>query len=450
MLKATLLMFLTLPVGQALPDEFRIGVCTHFAQGKGYLPANLNMILQSGATTIRDEVGWSTVERKKGEYAMPEAWDAYVDRAVYAGIDPLLVLDYGNRLYGGDKPISGEALEGFARYAEFIVEHFQGKVKLYEIWNEWDIGIGGTTPGSAETYVKLLQTVYPRIKKIDPDITVLGGAMTSGGIRKGWLEGMVKGGALRHLDAVSIHSYNYSAPGRAHTPEAWADFVAGVQATLRKYSGGKEIPLYVSEMGWPTQVDPRGTAPPLSAAYLARMFLLARTMPYLQGIWWYDFQDDGWKYDYNENNFGIVRPDLTPKPAFHAMADISKIVPLAEYQGRLDANDPDIRVLKFRGPDGSQALAIWSTHEDDEWQVTLHTSRPDAEPVSIREVGREAIQREWGARNWATEKGAPVKPNELSIAVRETPWLVIGNMEGVTVTGVERREFPESARPARK
>jgi len=333
-----------------------------------------------------------------------------------------------------DKPISDEAVEGFTRYAEFVVEHFKGKVKLYEVWNEWDIAIGGTTPGTAEAYVKLLKAVYPRIKKIDPEITVMGGAMTSGGIRKGWLENMVKAGGLASLDAVSIHSYIHGSPGRARTPEAWADFVAGAHETVQKSSGGKDVPLYISEMGWPTQTGPRGTAPTQAAAFLARMFLLARTMPYLAGIWWYDFQDDGWKPDDMENNFGIVRPDLTPKPAFYALADVSTIVPLAQFQGRLDAKDPDIQVLKFRGPDGTQALAIWSTHEEGDWQVTLHTSHPDAEPVSVREVGHAAIQREWGTSS--------VKPSQLSLVAGEMPRLVIGNMDGVTVAAVERRGVP--------
>jgi hypothetical protein len=422
-------------------DEFLIGVGTHFAQGKGDLAANLNLILQAGATTIRDEVGWAGVEKEKGRYAVPERSDAFVDRAIYAGLDPLLALDYGNQLYGGDKPLSPEAIEGFTRYAEFVVKHFKGKVKLYEIWNEWDGAVGGTKPGTAEAYVNLLKAVYPRIKKIDPAITVLGGGMTSGGIRRGWMENMLKAGALTSLDAVSIHTYNQSEPGRGHTPEAWADFTLNAETAIRKYAGGKEIPLYVTETGWPNQLNARGTAPTMTAAYLARMYLLARTIPSLKGIWWYDFQDDGWQSGESENNFGLVRPDLTPKPPFYAMADISKIVPLAQYLGRLETSDPDIRVLKFGGPDGKQALAIWTEHEDDDWQVTLHTGSADPQPVSIREVGREPIQREWGR---------PGKPKELSLTVRQNPWLVIGNMEGVTVTGVTRREFAESTRPVRK
>ena len=86
------------------------------------------------------------------------------------------------------------------------MRHFQGRVKLYEIWNEWDIAIGSKTPGSADDYAALLKAVYPRVKVVDPAITVFGGAPTLGGVKNGWLERILERGALPFMDALSIHS----------------------------------------------------------------------------------------------------------------------------------------------------------------------------------------------------------------------------------------------------
>ena len=83
-------------------------------------------------------------------------------------------------------------------------------------------------------------------------------------------------------------------------------------------------------------------------------------MPYLKGVWWYDFQDDGWRADDKENNFGLVRPDLTPKPSYDAMASISGLVSQAEFVGRLETASPEIWALKFRTPNGEETIAIWS------------------------------------------------------------------------------------------
>lgn len=429
------------------PPVFRVGVCTHFSQGKGELPGNLELIRQAGIRSIRDECTWRDVEREKGHLEMPGLCDKYVRAAAAAGLENLLILDYGNRFYdGGDKPLSMEALEGFARYAEFMASHFKGVVRLYEVWNEWDIGIGRTTPGTAESYVKLLAEVYPRMKRIDPAITVYGGGMTPGGVRGGWLENMLKAGGLKHLDELSIHTYNYSYTGRERTPEAWAEWMNQVQNLARKHSGGKDVPVTVTEMGWPTQIDRRGTPAEIAAAYMARMFLLARTMPFMKGIWWYDFQDDGWRHSYNEHNFGLVRPDLTPKPGYFALSDIAGLVATAEYLGRVDVGDPEIYILKFRRPKDGDVWAAWSAHEDHGWQITLRTERPARQPVGLREIGRGSLQRSWGARDWAGDTKVESKPDELRLVIGPMPWLITGNLDGVGVTAVTQREFPELLR----
>ena len=313
---------------------FTVGVCTHFSQDKGLLPANLSLIRQAGVTSIRDEVGWRSIETEKGRLQMPEEWDTFVRRAASAGLQPMLILDYGNPFYdNGDKPLSDEATEAFTRYSEFVVRHFKGVVKHYEIWNEYDIKIGSKTAGSAENYARLIKKVYPRIKAIDPSITVYGGAMTPTGVRNGWLEKMLVEGSLPYMDVVSIHTYNYSKPGRERTPEAWAVWMQEVEDLIAKHNNGKQAPLYVTEMGWPNQIDKRGAPPRVSADFLSRMYLLSRTLPFMKGIWWYDFQDDGWNATYNEENFGIVRPDLTPKPPYFALAGVAGLVAASSTSG---------------------------------------------------------------------------------------------------------------------
>lgn len=438
-----------LPAAGTAADPIVVGVCTHFGQGKGLLKANLSMMRQAGISSFRDEVGWRAIEKTKGQYEMPAAWDEFVNEGRKAGIEPLLILDYGNPLYDdGDKPRSAEAIEAFTKYAEFVVRHFQGRVKLYEVWNEWDIAIGSRTPGSADDYGALLKAVYPRIKAVDPSITVFGGAPTPGGVKNGWLERVLEKGVLPFMDALSIHTYTYSETGRARGPEAWAEWMAQVETMAQKYSGGKPVPLQITETGWPTQLDRRGTPPEVSAAYLARLFLLARTMPFLKGVWWYDFQDDGWNASYNENNFGIVRPDLTPKPAWFAIAGVADLVARGEYLGRVENGDPDLWVLRFRELGGAQTWAVWSAHPDDGWQVTLKAPRPDAPPLTVREAGRTPFQREWGTRNWTESRGtAAAAPDQLDLVVRGMPWLITGSLEGASVVSVKRREAAELSRP---
>ena len=425
--------------------KFIPGVCTHLG-GDRFTPATLEMLKQSGAMSVRDEIGWIGVERKQGEMSVPPTHDRYFNSTLAAGLDPLLILNYGNPFYDkGDSPRTDEGRAAFVRYAEFMVNHFKDRLYLYEFWNEWDIAIGGTTPGTADNYAALLKLVYPAIKKIDPDILLMAGATTPMAIKNGWLERMLELGALEFCDAVSIHTYVYGSKGQAGSPEAWAAWMQQVQEIIHKYSGGKDVPLYVTEHGWPTQIDERGRTPAVSGEYLARLYLLARTMPWMKGIWWYDFEDDAMKYDYNEANFGIIRPDLTPKPSWYALRDVADLAANAEYLGREDAGDPDVWVLKFRRPDGRDTWAVWSAHEDDDWQVRIQTDPAKRFELTIREVGREPFRRSWGDKAWYDDKRT-WNENQVSLIVRGNPWLIEGDLSAGKCAGVAKREFPEAKR----
>ncbi len=422
--------------------SFVVGACTHFSQGKGDLEPNLALVRRAGIGSIRDELSWASVERQRGQLVMQPGRDAYLRRATALGIDPLLILDYGNPHYDdGAHPRSDDAIEGFCRYAEFMVRSLGKDVRLYEIWNEWDIGIGlrKRAHGSAEDYFRLLKAVYPRIKAIDPDVTVLGaGGPTSGGVDRGWLEDLVKLGAMRYCDILSIHSYNYSPPGAAGGPEAWARWVEKVQAMLRTYNDGHDVPFHITEMGWPSHVGKRGRSAETCAAYLARMFLLARGMPYVRGIWWYDFQNDGWNREHNEHNFGLVRADLTPKPAYHALASVAPLVTRDRYVGRVETDDEAVIALRFAGLAG-ETWAIWCA-DDRPRQVVIEkdSAAPDGD-LSIAEVGRQPIAIPWGFRPWAENQGAKTAPDQLSLVAGAIPVLVSGELEGARVARVSMR-----------
>jgi polysaccharide biosynthesis protein PslG len=356
-MRYTLVLCLFLATIARAQSGFNIGVSVHLAAHPAMLPGQLSLVGQSGATSIRDDVSWAHIEMEKDRLVMPSGFDNLVDQALQAHLQPLLILDYGNRFYdSGDKPASPQALSAFARYAAFVVLHFKGKVHLYEMWNEWNSTTGNTHAGTPEDYVRLLRVVYPAVKAIDPSAVFIAGAI--GGSDLKWLAAMFSAGAMGSFDALSIHPYNF---GRAmRTGDAWAQDMLATEDVIHRYNSGRDLPLYITEMGWPTYSGARGISQQESAAYLAQMFLLARTMNFLRGIWWYDFRDDGWDGTNKENNFGLVRPDLTPKTAFAALQSIAPEVRNALSVDDLSAGSLTLRVLRFRFAGKNQVLALWS------------------------------------------------------------------------------------------
>jgi polysaccharide biosynthesis protein PslG len=135
------------------------------------------------------------------------------------------------------------------------------------------------------------------------------------------------------------------------------------ESVIHRYTEGRDISLYITEMGWPTYSGANGISPEGAAAYLGQMFLLSRTMNFIKGIWWYDFRDDGWDKTNKENDFGLVGPDLKPKPAFAALKAVSPIVRNAKGVEDLPTSSPSLHALRFRLNGDNQVLALWNTNQ---------------------------------------------------------------------------------------
>jgi hypothetical protein len=234
----------------------------------------------------------------------------------------MVILDYGNPLYGGDKPKSPQAIKAFANYAAFVVSHFKGKVRLFELENEWETHTGATTPGTPEAYIALAKQVYPAIKRVNDESVLLSGGISDLEMKtltNGWLDRFFSMGGLAYVDAVSIHPYNIFYPKDEATPEAAIDVVETIHQMALLHSQGRPIDIYITEMGYPTYTGKGGVSEDLAATYLARFMVLAASQSYIRGAWWYGFKDQGTDSEATtdvankEHHFGLVRGNLQPK-----------------------------------------------------------------------------------------------------------------------------------------
>ena len=267
-----------------------------------------------GVGSVRLDAPWKMIETKPGQFAIPRWLDDAVETARARGVEPLLILAYGHPLYGDDKPRTRAAIDAFSRYAAFVVAHFKGRVRLYDLWNEWDAHTGGTTEGSADDYVALARSAYPAIKSADRDAVVLSGGISSLGLGRGWVERFVALGGLGFVDAVSVHPYNFDRRG-ADTPEDAIATLEHVHAAL----GAAPKPIYVTEMGYPAYTGKGGVSVQGAAIDLARFVLLASTRSYVAGVWWYCLRDQGQDSANKEHNFGVLDTAFAPKPAGEAL-----------------------------------------------------------------------------------------------------------------------------------
>ncbi len=410
-------------------NNFILGVCTHYAQEWERYNLSLPLVKQAGIISIRDELTWANVEKVKGQLALPKYYEDYMKSAIDMGIEPLVILNYANKFYdGGGYPTSESAQQAFCRYAEFIARKFKGKVKIFEVWNEWDNGCGmqGRSGGSPEVYAKLLKKVYKRLKEINPDCIVLGGAVSGAGIgdkTEEWVRRILQAGALDYMDGFSIHPYTYSSPTEIYF-NSFPESVDKLQKILRKYNKGKVKPIYITEIGW--TISTIGYDVNKQAAYLARALLLAKTRKCIKGVWIYNLTDcvgyEGhwWTPQAAQRNFGIIRQDYTPKPAYWAVRDIAELIKYGKYKCRMNIAEPTIFALKFN-INNKPVIALWTTKENGLWRIIFKTDNMKNYPITYKRLGR----------------GKPVTINRnknlFSVFVDYSPILLEGNLNDIKV-----------------
>lgn len=344
---------------QTTEEPFVVGVCAHELHkgdpsGRAYA-----MMRDAGITSVRTDAHWAYVERQPNQLKIEPSWQRYLKETAQHGLSTQFILGYGNQHHGdGEKPRSEPVRAAYNRYVDFVTESLKGQVAYYEIWNEWDVE-DPRDPAFTQDYARLIADAAGIIRQRDPAATVLAGAVTSQGIESGFALRLLENGLMQSVDGLSLHPYVHCRDWRRNTPEAWIDWMAEVDKELTR-AAGRPVPLYLTEMAWPSHQGACGIDENLQAAYLARAFFLARTLPNIKGMWWYDFRNDGTDKTEREHNFGLVRQDFTPKPAYPVLAAISEIVSQYAYLGRLENTANDVVMLRFaRGED--ELLVAWST-----------------------------------------------------------------------------------------
>ncbi|ROR98347.1 cellulase family glycosylhydrolase [Raoultella terrigena] len=310
-------------------SSMEVGVCTHFSRYKEEPSAYLNLLKEYGFTSFRDDYGWGGIEEEKSNYSVSNRLKkvdyAFANASKY-GLSSMLILAYGNKNYdSGGYPLSPEAVEAFSNYAAWTAMRFKGKVKYYEVWNEWTNGTGvkrgNRAIPSAEYYFNLVKETSIAIKRVDPSAIVIAGGFNSlNGINKknglsgiAWFEKLFDLGVMKYIDGVSIHPYSFQLPNIS------LKSAAGNIEQIDKFHNyfqekyNVDIPVYLTEYGVPVYSGVGGTSESIAAFTIKNYVSEAKKRGYIKGVWLYDLVDDGSDTSNREHNFGLFRKNLQPK-----------------------------------------------------------------------------------------------------------------------------------------
>ena len=296
--------------------------------------AVLDKLAAAGVRSVRIDLGWASFEERGAGVLSP--WyvtlsDSVVNAAQARGMEVLATVHttpaWANGGQATNVPPSDPA--EFARFMRWAAEHFRGRVRAWEIWNEPNQEAFWAGRDAAR-YTGLLKAAYPAVKAGDPGaLVVIGGPAYND---TGWLQGAYGAGAKGSFDVMATHPYMAPADLPPETPDdgsIWTlSHVAAVRALMvANGDGNKEI--WFTEFGWSSHANAadtpnwnRGVTLDEQADYLTRAITYTRAnYPYVTKMFWYK-ERNSTNQGLQNDNYGLLTVDLAEKPAYWAVQEL--------------------------------------------------------------------------------------------------------------------------------
>ncbi|MBE1236963.1 cellulase family glycosylhydrolase [Phaeovibrio sulfidiphilus] len=306
--------------------------------GYGYvIKDTLSWFRTLGFESIRTEMVWSEAPG----YILPERGTAFPSGltpvkdlldGLPRGTGILAVVFASNRSANeGQFPTTPEAIGRFASRAAAAARMAAAysPSPYIELWNEWDIG-GGTFPadrknGTAASYVALTRAAIPAVRAANPNAKIVVGAFS---LDKGldWVREALDRGVLDGADALSVHVYAHCAGAQKRGAALVINNLQALGALVREKTGGQDVPILVTETGWPDTVGPCGFTVTGRIDHTAQLLLWMPKLDFIRGVWIYELKDKLQDKHTLEAVFGLLDFDYRPKPSLCGFTDAASFL----------------------------------------------------------------------------------------------------------------------------
>jgi exo-beta-1,3-glucanase (GH17 family) len=280
----------------------------------------LNALQAAGVNVVRVDVGWATMETSKGEYDATylAKLDALSAGAAARGIKLIATLWQTPQWAssGGAWNDAPSNPADFGAFAQFITSRYGSELAAVEVWNEPEINENLIAANLPATYVQMVKAVYAGAKLGDPNVPVLAGSLAYADIP--FLQELYADGIKGYYDGISLHPYaDGAAPANTAVTHS---FLGGIESLhTAQQAAGDDTPEWVTEFGWPTGTSEGANTEQQQAEYTEQAFALLDSLPYVAGATVYQLRDMETNPSDPEDNFGMLRQNFAPRPAYAAL-----------------------------------------------------------------------------------------------------------------------------------
>lgn len=324
---------------QTAPPEFPIGMTVHLrGADAATLSRQFDLMNRMHVTWVRVDVDWSAVEPERGQFD----W-SYPDRLIEAAsardMKVLIVLAFSpawTRAVPADPAgkashLRPDQTSEFANFARTAAERYAARgVGGWEIWNEPNSTKFWPPQPDADEYGALFRAAATAIRDVDAKATLLIGGLAprydgpdAGVAPTDYLNRLYDDGTAQLADAIAVHPYSFPALPNDASPKnivgGFADLPALYGVMSKRGDGGKKI--WITEFGAPTGTGPNAVSDADQSKALLQARKDVRGWEWAGPLMFYELVDGGTNSAEIEDNFGVLRVDLSLKPAAQALID---------------------------------------------------------------------------------------------------------------------------------
>jgi hypothetical protein len=367
----------------------------------------MQMIADAGFHWIRQEFAWEDIEiHGKGDFEdrrhepTRSAWEKYdqiVDLADQYGLEIIARLSnppaWSRALGDAAGTLAPpDNLDDYGDFCEAVARRYQGRIRVYQIWNEPNIyPEWGEAAVSPEEYTQLLKVGYTRIKKVCPECVVVSGALAQT-IPLGprdlndfiFLQRMYDAGAADYFDVLAMQGYGlWSGPTDRRMRPRVLNFSRPLYLReIMVQNGDAAKPIWITEMNWnapPPDLADKAfgfVTPEQQARYAVLAYQRAQQEWPWMGVvnfWFFKLATDAGQ-DQAMAYFRMVEPDFSPMPVYTALqAYTHSDAPQVLYPG---VHQEDHWALNYEGP--------WETRSDAAAELGAYRYAPPSSRAMLQ------------------------------------------------------------------
>lgn len=329
--------FATLSCGarERPPRPAEIGMTVHLrGADAATVKREFDLMAAMNVNWVRMDVDWSGVETERGQLDWTQP-DTIVNAAAEHGMHVLAVFAYSPAWVAA--PATSHAstsshsrphdMAAYAGFAKLAAERYAPRgVHAWEVWNEPNTGQFWPPAPDVDEYGRLFRVAAEAIRRVDPTSTILIGGLAQqpdppavGTNPASYLEQLYRDGAAQLADGIAIHPYTFPALPMEE-PQAAGGFkdLPALHDVMAAHGDG-DTKIWITEFGAPTGTSPHA----LTQQGQATTFLQARHQverwDWAGPLIYYELVDGGTDPVDKEENFGVLRKNLTLKLAALAL-----------------------------------------------------------------------------------------------------------------------------------